>query len=373
MQLIKKALSGGAILLAGTALSIMPATAQPGVDGPATLGNVYTTNDWGDLTVTEWEAASFRADYTFEKGKIEGVRRGNVIDGFWSQATSDRSCSYPRNGSYHYGRMTFTFNARLDAFEGRWGYCDETPYATWDGTLTRRGAVPTTATKETSARATRPAPAAPTATPGAAPQTGPEQAYVYATIGFDKIKPELVLDTSASTVIGTYTATQSEAELDAIYRTGTYGITSGTIEGQFSGNTLSGYWYEIANNAGLQSDCDTERKGTRIYGRCVLTFSADRKSFTGLRTGCDVLPDAYEHSYNTWAGSLIRREAAVPPAAASAPVPRSTSAAASTARPGAKPTNRIIDRAARAAEDEVNAKVEDETRKAARGLFDRIF
>lgn len=372
MQLIKQALSAGSILLAGTALSTMPAVAQPDTNGPTTLGNVYTTNDWGDLTVTEWEAGSFRADYTFENGKIEGIRRGNEIDGFWSQATSDRACRSPRNGSYHYGRMTFTFNARLDAFEGRWGYCDETPYATWDGTLTRRGAVATTAAKKPVPHATKPAPAPPAATPGAAPQTGSEPAYVYATIGFDKIKPELVLDTGTGNVTGTYAATQSEAELDAIYRTGTYGITSGTIEGQFSGNTLSGYWYEVANNAGLQSDCDTERNGTRVYGRFVLTFSADRKSFTGLRTGCDTLPDAYEHSYNTWTGSLIRREAVAPSAAAAAPAPQGASAA-SAARPGAKPANRIVDRAARAAEDEVNAKAEDEVRKAARGILDRVF
>lgn len=367
MQLIQKALSAGAVLLAGNALVAMPATAQSGAGGPAALGNVYTTNDWGDLTVTEWEAASFRADYTFEKGKIEGVRKGNEIDGFWSQATSDRACSTPRDGSYHYGRMVFTFNPALDRFEGRWGYCDETPYATWDGTLTRRGKVATTTPKKQSK------PAAGATTPVTAPQVGAEQAHVYATIGFGKIKPDLVLDTTAAPVAGTYTATQSEAELDAIYRTGTYGITSGTLEGQFSGNTLSGYWYETIYNAGLQSECETERKGTRVYGRFILTFSADRKSFTGLRTGCDITPDAYEHSHETWTGTLVRRQAVAPSTAASVRAPAAASGAVSTGTPGAKPAGRIIDSAARAAEDEVNAKAEEAARKAARGILDRVF
>lgn len=375
MQRIQKILTAGSILLAGTALTNMPVAAQPRADGPAALGNVYTTNDWGDLSVTEWEAESFRANYTFEKGKIEGVRKGNEIDGFWTQATSDRACSTPRDGSYHYGRMIFTFNSALDSFEGRWGYCDETPYATWNGTLTRRGAAATAAAKKPVRRTTGSASSAPAANPVAAQQAGAEQAHVYATIGFGKIKPELVLDTRAANVTGTYTATQSEAELDAIYRTGIYGITSGTLEGQFSGNTLSGYWYETIYNAGLQSECETERKGTRVYGRFVLTFSADRKSFTGLRTGCDITPDAYEHSHETWAGTLVRRQAVVPSvaAAASAQAPTAARGAGSRAAPGAKPASRIIDRAARAAEDEVNAKAEDEARKAARGILDRLF
>jgi hypothetical protein len=375
MQPIQKILTAGSILLAGTALTTVPAAAQPGAGGPSALGNVYSTNDWGDLSVTEWEAESFRAGYTFERGKIEGVRKGNEIDGFWTQATSDRTCTTPRDGSYHYGRMTFTFNPALDSFEGRWGYCDETPYATWNGTLTRRGTPANTAAKKPARRAAGSATAAAAADPVATPQAGAEQAYVYATIGFDKIKPELILDTRAATVTGTYTATQSEAELDAIYRTGTYGITSGTLEGAFSGNTLTGYWYETAYNAGLQSACDTERKGTRVFGRFVLTFSADRKSFTGLRTGCEIVPDAYEHSYNTWNGTLVRRQAAAPSvaAAASAQAPTAASPVGSSATPGVKPASRIIGRAARAAEDEVNAKAEDEARKAARGILDRLF
>ncbi len=360
------------ILSAGSALAIASAAAQPGAEVSA-LGNVYTTNDWGDLKITEWGETRFGADYSFERGRIEGVRQGNEIDGYWSQATSDRACSLPRDGSYHYGRMTFTFNAALDAFEGRWGYCDETPYATWDGTLTRRGTAGTGAAKKPAERKNKPASAAPIATQGVGGQAEAKQAFVYATVGFDKIKPELILDTTTATVTGTYTATQSEAELDAIYRTGTYGITSGTLEGQFSGNVLSGYWYETAHNAGLQGYCDDERNGTRVYGRFVLTFSADRKSFTGLRTGCEIVPDAYEHSYNTWNGTLIRRQMVTSSTTSSARTSAGGSGARSTKVAGADRAGRIVDNAAGAAEDEVNAKAVEAARKATRGVLDRVF
>lgn len=332
MKLVTKLLVAGSILTAGTALAPMQAMAQPGVGEPIALGNVYATNDWGDLLITEWSATHFSADYGHENGKIDGDRNGNQIDGYWSQTTSDHACSASRGGTNHYGRMTFTFNARLDAFEGRWGYCDEAPYVTWNGSLTRRG-------KRESRAANRPV-----ATPAPAAQNGTPQASVYATVGFDKIKPELVLDISGDAVTGTYTATQSEAELDTIYRTGTYGITSGTLEGQFSGNRLTGYWYETAYNAGLQTWCEDERKGTHVYGRFVLTFSADRKSFTGLRTGCDVAPDAVEHVYETWNGTLVRKQAAAP-----SPSTAPSASTTSTRIPGAKPAGRIANSAARGA------------------------
>ncbi len=209
-----------------------------------------------------------------------------------------------------------------------------------------------------------------------APQAESPQAYVYATVGFDKIKPELILDSASGTATGSYTATQSEEELNAIYYTGTYGITSGTVEGQFSGDTLSGYWFETAYNAGLQGYCENERNGTNVYGRFVLTFSADRKSFTGLRTGCDIVPDAYEHSYSTWTGTLVRRQAATVSNAVKGGADVSEAPVAARAKRrvrGAKPTGRLADSAARAAEDEINAKAEEAARRAAHAIIDKAF
>lgn len=176
--------------------------------------------------------------------------------------------------------------------------------------------VPKTAPKSSPATPAKasPAPAStPTKAPAPAPAPAPaaaEPAYVYATVGFDKIKPELIINSFGEATSGAYTATQSDAELDAIYRTGTYGITSGTLEGRMSGNVLSGYWYETAYDAGLQGSCESTRNGTLVYGRFTLTFNADRTSFSGYRSSCDEEPNAYDHAYLTWTGKLIRRQTA---------------------------------------------------------------
>ncbi|MGH6979091.1 MAG: hypothetical protein ACRED4_07350, partial [Brevundimonas sp.] len=198
-------------------------------------------------------------------------------------------------------------------------------------------------------------------------------AYVYSTVGFDRIQPELVLNTLEGTVSGTYTATQSEAELDTIYRGGRYGITSGVLEGQMSGGVLTGYWYERATNAGLQTSCETERNGTFVHGRFTLTFNADRTAFTGLRTACDVTPNPIDHEYETWNGRLIRRQAAVSPAAsnrnASAAPGQAGSPQSVPVDAQGRPLPGVVDRTARAASDEVERRVQDRIREGIGRLF----
>lgn len=328
MKLMTKLLAAGSILL-GTALAPMQAAA--------------TTSDAGKLTL-------------FSKQNQGGERR--IVTGNETDLTS-------------LGANNFAWS--LSAV-GDWEICMDPGFRAGcrivTGTIsdlgTDGGAISSARHLDTAHAAVAAAPAANASAPAA--QNDAPQASVYATIGFGKIKPELVLDATDAAVTGTYTATQSEAELDAIYRTGTYGITSGTLEGQFSGNRLTGYWYETAYNAGLQTWCEDEREGTHVYGRFVLTFSADRKSFTGLRTGCDVVPDPVEHVYETWNGTLVRKQAAMP-----APSAAPSASATSTRIPGAKPAGRIAGSAARGAEDEINAKAEEAARKAARGLLGKVF
>ncbi|MBY9066998.1 hypothetical protein K1X12_08815 [Hyphomonas sp. WL0036] len=211
-----------------------------------------------------------------------------------------------------------------------------------------------TGQKSSATTPVKPAPVpAPAPTPATAPTPAPtslEPAYVYATIGFDKIKPELVINGFGDATNGVYTATQSEAELDAIYRTGTYGITSGRIEGRMSNNVLSGYWYETAYNAGLQGSCERERNGTLVYGRFTLTFNADRTSFSGYRSSCDEEPNAYDHAYLTWTGQLIRRQAAV-----------------------AVPTSVSDSKMASKSETQAMSETDELVIKAARGILDKVF
>jgi len=205
------------------------------------------------------------------------------------------------------------------------------------------------------------------ATQTAAPGGEAALAYVYATVGFGKIKPELVIDGLGATVTGTYTATQSESQLNEIYSGGIYGITSGTLDGTLSGSTLSGYWYETEFNAGLQIACREKRNGTFIYGRFTLKFSADRKSFTGLRTSCDEVPNEIDHKYETWNGTLVRRQAA---AASSAPAGHESAAAPPATRSSTTPSRQIV---SRAAENEINIKDEETARLSMRAISDKVF
>ncbi len=343
---------------------------------------------------SELDAIYRTGTYGITSGTLEGQFSGNTLSGYWYEtaynAGLQSSCDTERNGTRVFGRFVLTFSKDRKSFTGLRTGCEIVPdayehaYNTWNGKLTGRGAVASNTSISAKPASAKPVqqskPVVSAATPPVgAGQAGEAKANVYATVGFDKIKPELVLEEANGSVTGIYTATQSESELDAIYRTGTYGITSGTLEGQFSGNTLSGYWYETAYNAGLQSSCDTERNGTRVFGRFVLTFSKDRKSFTGLRTGCEIIPDAYEHSYNTWNGTLIRQQAV-----AASPAPGRTKAKPGTAstakasrktarKAGKKPGGRIVDSAARGAEYEIDAKAEEAARKVTRGVLDRVF
>lgn len=116
------------------------AGAQTGTSQPSPTGNVYHTDDWGRLSLTRWEADVVEGSYTHENGRFVGTRRGNQVDGYWYQAQSGRACEQSRNGTYHYGRMTYRFSSDFAGFEGFWSYCDETPYQRWDGRLLHRSA-----------------------------------------------------------------------------------------------------------------------------------------------------------------------------------------------------------------------------------------
>lgn len=115
-------------------------TSQPVPTGPNPTGNVYHTDDWGQLSLTRWEADVVEGSYTHENGRFVGTRRGNQVDGYWYQPQSARACEQPRNGTVYYGRMTYAFSGDFGSFEGFWSYCDETPYQRWDGRLLHRGA-----------------------------------------------------------------------------------------------------------------------------------------------------------------------------------------------------------------------------------------
>ncbi len=68
------------------------------------------------------------AVYARDEGRLIFTKAaGHTLHGFWIEAGSERPCNLPIDGSYHWGRIEFTFAG--DRFEGRWSYCDSFDWA----------------------------------------------------------------------------------------------------------------------------------------------------------------------------------------------------------------------------------------------------
>jgi hypothetical protein len=367
------------------------------------LGAVYETIDWGDLTVTEWGESSFAASYVHDGGRITGRRSGNRIDGVWVQPRSAQRCDTPRNGSFFHGRMTFAFNAALDAFEGLWGYCDAEPSETWNGTLTTRGAQPVAASASTRSAGTSQPPQRPSTRPPASrtpsatplgPQADANEDYVYATrYDGDVFKPALQMSAFGPQMTGRYTITNPESDFERHYRGGFGAITAGRLEGSFSGNTFTGMWYEAENEQGLarvQRTCDRAQGGTRVWGPIQLRFTPDRRSFVGTISTCDkVIAELYRFQIDNWRGTLTGRAPAATAAtpggatasAAGGPAAGRTSAnrtagtgGQSTAprHPAAPREETVADRIAREAAEAAEQRAREETREGVNRAIDGI-
>ena len=90
----------------------------------STFGVIHFPNSSG---------GDLRASYTSGGGRIIGKLNGRRLTGIWVQNSSGRRCNTARDGSYHWGRMEFTFNQKLNEFNGVWGYCEDRPAAAWAG------------------------------------------------------------------------------------------------------------------------------------------------------------------------------------------------------------------------------------------------
>ena len=73
------------------------------------------------------------AIYTEDKGRIFGKFVGGKLIGKWSETDSVQTCSVSYDDRKHWGKLEFTFNKEIDAFEGVWGYCDGPLDKTWNG------------------------------------------------------------------------------------------------------------------------------------------------------------------------------------------------------------------------------------------------
>ncbi|MDP8993562.1 MAG: hypothetical protein M3N07_01045 [Pseudomonadota bacterium] len=94
---------------------------------------VFTVTDIRDAQGNVTGKAA-EAPYRSEGGTVAGELRGSNLDGYWHEPHSSERCATERRGTFYWGRIRFTFNPAADAYEGVWGYCDETPERGWTGT-----------------------------------------------------------------------------------------------------------------------------------------------------------------------------------------------------------------------------------------------
>ena len=112
------------LLLTAAALTAEKAEAQ---------STQYWNTSEGELQLQSQGNNNYRG--SFKGNTLLGVKstRGNFT-GHWINSKRDTlRCSYPVNGSYHWGVVNLKFNS--NTFRGKFGVCDYPPGAEWTGTI----------------------------------------------------------------------------------------------------------------------------------------------------------------------------------------------------------------------------------------------
>lgn len=102
----------------GVANGNVPADTQSGTGASAAC--MWKTNI-AELTLNQ-SGNQVSGAYSSDGGEIVGEMRGNVLEGFWIENSSNTRCATARNGRYHWGRIRWVFDG--NRFAGSWSYCD---------------------------------------------------------------------------------------------------------------------------------------------------------------------------------------------------------------------------------------------------------
>lgn len=117
------ALLGGA---ASTLLLLSPLCAQENF--------ARYDSDFGPLALVISEAnGEVTGEYPDYSGRVIGRYddEANVIEATWIQAQSEVRCDRDRNGSHHWGRVSWELDAEHD-LSGRWAYCEQPLDHAWN-------------------------------------------------------------------------------------------------------------------------------------------------------------------------------------------------------------------------------------------------
>jgi len=183
--------------------------------------------------------------YTNDNGELTGLMFGAIFEGFWIEDNSDRRCATPKNGRYHWGRATLTFDG--SGFKGAWGHCDDKPARSWNGSRSYGG--------------------------GGGGFDNPPQAD----------NDPFAITTEGPALEGAWSSSEGEIRFrqQGNRVAGRYPNDNGEIVGSLHNDILSGYWIE--DNSAQR--CRTAKNGRYYWGRVELSFSGN--TFSGKYGHCD--------------------------------------------------------------------------------------
>lgn len=126
------------------ALSSVVAVSVVAIGGAAfaqsNANSVWNTSEGAmELPSNPVEGQGIKAPYNQDSGRIVGTfsrmddGRWRLV-GSWVEASSNQYCETMVDGSHHWGKIEFRFDASFSTFDGRWGYCDSIPAESWTGT-----------------------------------------------------------------------------------------------------------------------------------------------------------------------------------------------------------------------------------------------
>jgi len=76
---------------------------------------------------------SATAPYKEEGGTVSGELQGSTLVGYWHEPYSSVKCTTKRANTFYWGKVEFVFNAAVNEYAGKWGYCEEAPERGWSG------------------------------------------------------------------------------------------------------------------------------------------------------------------------------------------------------------------------------------------------
>lgn len=133
-QLVRTAIDEGRAAAGLDPLFAMPEPTPAPTPTPTVQAFDSFKGQW-DTTYGEMVLGDGSGTYGSDNGRLMFQVQGDMLDGFWIEDGSARTCDAAKDGSDHWGRIFISFDETFSSFSGAWGYCDDdADQGTWSGT-----------------------------------------------------------------------------------------------------------------------------------------------------------------------------------------------------------------------------------------------